>query len=64
MPSNQVVYNYIFNHNKTHKTLVIDYGSLCNHHDSPNTKAIKDSGSKLNLHFQVRTISNVRTAKC
>ena len=40
----QVVRNYVFGHNKTHSALVIDYGSLLNHHESANTKAVTTRG--------------------
>ena len=55
MPRTQVICNYIFGHNETHTALVIDYGSLCNHHDSPNAKAVTVHEPVPNTHFQVRT---------
>ena len=48
-----MVRNYMFGHNKTHKALVIDYGSLLNHHESANTKAVLILGSNPNIHFKV-----------
>ena len=54
LPGSQIVSNYIFSHNKTHSGLVIDYGSLLNHHESPNTKTAEMFGSGPNIHFQVR----------
>ena len=52
-PHNQVLYNYIFGHNETHNGLVLDYGSLLNHHESANVKAGHFEGS-YNVEFKVR----------
>ena len=54
LPRSQVVCNYIFGHNKTHAGLVLDYGSLLNHHESANTKTVQILGSAPNNNFQVR----------
>ena len=37
-PSDQSTHRYVFDHNKTHMALDLDYGSLINHHESYNTK--------------------------
>ena len=47
-PSGQAIRNYVFGHNETHMTLVLDYGSLLNHHENRNMKAAE-------VQFQVRT---------
>ena len=55
VPRSQVVCNYIFHHNTTHSGLVIDYGSLLNHHESANVKSESiEEESGPNIHFQVR----------
>ena len=48
----QVLGNYVFAYNETHMSLILDYGSVLNHHESANVEAAKVPGSK-NLHFQV-----------
>ena len=58
-PKSEAVHNYMFGHNKTHSALVLDYGSVLNHHESPNTKAKKvnkkpPKTQNDNVHFQVR----------
>ena len=53
-PSGQTIHNYVFGHNETHMGLVLDYGSLLNHHESPNVKAAEVLGSNT-VHFQVHT---------
>ena len=58
-PKSEAAKNYMFGHNKTHKALVLDYGSLMNHHESSNTKAmsIDQPPPKIqneNINFQVR----------
>ena len=50
----QAAWNYVFGHNETHKALALDYGSVMNHHDSANTRAIHFPGFKKGIHFQVR----------
>ena len=54
LPKSQVVHNYIFSHNKTHTGLVIDYGSLLNHHENSNANAGTISRPTPNIHFVVR----------
>ena len=54
LPKSQVVHNYVFGHNVTHMGLVIDYGSLLNHHESANVKALTVSRRGPNLVFLVR----------
>ena len=39
-PKNQALRNYVFGHNETHMALVLDYGSVLNHHESANVKAV------------------------
>ena len=54
-PNGLAVRNYVFNHNETHIGLVLDYGSLLNHHESANVQAGRDvSESNDNVLFQVR----------
>ena len=57
-PKSEAVDYYDFAHNKTHSALVLDYGSVANHHGCANAKA-KDVNKKEtqneNVHFQVRT---------
>ena len=52
-PKSEAVDNYLFFHNVTHSALVLDYGSIMNHHESANTQAIRYMDDE-NLHFQVR----------
>ena len=52
-PTSQVLRNYVFASNETHIGLVLDYGSLFNHHESANMKAVKVLGSN-NVYFLVR----------
>ena len=52
-PKSQVLRNYVFGHNETHMGLVLDYGSVLNHHESANVKPAAVPGSN-NVHFQVR----------
>jgi len=53
-PNSQVLCNYAFGYNETHMGLVLDYGSLLNHHENANVKAGKKfiPGSS-NVHFKV-----------
>ena len=50
------VRNYVFGHNHTHMAFVLDYGSVLNHHESANVKAVVDihRPASDNVHFQVR----------
>ena len=52
-PKSQALRNYVFNHNETHMALVIDYGSIMNHHEKANVEAVKFARS-YDGHFQVR----------
>ena len=54
-PSDQAIRNYVFGSNNTHMGLVLDYGSLLNHHESRNMKAGKAFPGSNKFHFQVRT---------
>ena len=55
---NNAVWNYVFGHNETHSALALDYGSVANHHESANTRAVHVLGHNLTyekgMHFQVR----------
>ena len=58
-PNSEVVHNYVFDHNKTHCALVLDYGSVMNHHESPNMLAVRVGEKRTktqneNVYFQVR----------
>ena len=53
-PKTQVLRNYVFGHNETHKALVVDYGSVYNHHESANVRAV-DFPPGTGINFQVRT---------
>ena len=48
--------NYVFTYNETHAALILDYGSVTNHHESANVQAIHfpDVNDNDNIHFQVR----------
>ena len=54
-PKGQPLRNYVFGHNTTHMALVLDYGSVFNHHDSPNVQAVRFPQSN-NVLFQVRMV--------
>ena len=47
----QDVHNYAFEYNETHLALGLDYGSIINHHESANTKAMRTS-FKVRMTFQ------------
>ena len=52
IPKNEALYYYVFDYNKTHMGLVLDYGSIANHHESANLEAgAKAAGT---LQFKVR----------
>ena len=54
-PNSQTLRNYAFDHNETHVGLVLDYGSVLNHHESANVEAVYQLGSSYpNYHFRVR----------
>ena len=52
-PKTQALRNYVFGHNETHMGLVLDYGSLLNHHESPNIKPGKEFKESELVHFKV-----------
>ena len=56
LPPSQVLHNYAFNYNDTHMALIIDYGSVLNHHESANAQAVRISqlAPVRKLQFQVR----------
>ena len=58
-PGSEFVNNYMFGYNETHTLLVLDYGSLLNHHESANVKPVTDPGSDED-YFQVVYVFNVR----
>ena len=49
-PRQQTARCYVFNHNKTHMALDLDYGSIINHHESANARAI---GRYKDMHYRV-----------
>ena len=51
-PNRQSLKNYVFAYNKTHMALILDYGSVCNHHKSANVEAVYKLASK-DVYFQV-----------
>ena len=51
-PENHVLNNYLFGYNETHLGLVLDHGSVLNHHESPNVKAV--GSDSVHYLFQVR----------
>ena len=53
-PPYEFVHNYVFGYNKTHMALVLDYGSLLNHHESANVKAGEEVPGSNKVNFQVR----------
>ena len=58
----QATWNYAFGHNETHKALALDYGSIINHHESANTRAVHFSDFENSIHFQVRVgVFNMQT---
>ena len=52
-PKSQILRNYVFGHNETHMALVLDYGSLFNHHESANVEVLGFSVLS-HVPFQVR----------
>ena len=52
-PKNQILRNYVFHYNETHMGLVLDYGSVFNHHESANVRPVEVPPSD-NVHFRVR----------
>ena len=52
-PRSEFVNNYIFGYNETHTLLILDYGSLLNHHESANVKPVAVPGSNSG-YFRVR----------
>ena len=55
LPKN-ICENYVFAYNETHAALILDYGSVINHHESPNVEAIhfSDFPPLNDVHFRVR----------
>ena len=53
-PESQVLGNYVFGYNKTHMGLILDYGSLFNHHESANVEAGGEVAGSSNVEFMVR----------
>ena len=41
IPKSQTVHNYAFGYNETHLALALNYGSIINHHESANTRAMR-----------------------
>ena len=53
-PKTQALRNYVFGHNETHMALALDYGSVLNHHESPNVKAGEEFAGSGGVDFYVR----------
>ena len=53
IPQNQGLINYVFHYNETHTALVLDYGSVFNHHESANVRTVEILPSD-NVYFRVR----------
>ena len=53
-PKTQALRYYAFGHNTTHMALVLDYGSVFNHHEGANVEAV-DFPPTSNVYFRVRT---------
>ena len=53
IPKNQVLCNYAFGYNETHVGLVLDYGSVLNHHESANVQVGEEYPGG-GVHFYVR----------
>ena len=54
-PKDQVFSNYILGESETHFSLVLDYGSLFNHHESANARAKAETVPGLkSIYVQVR----------
>ena len=49
LPKN-ICENYVFAYNETHAALILDYGSVINHHEISNTKNVGYN----NMYYQVR----------
>ena len=64
LPANSITgreaWNYVFGHNETHRALALDYGSVINHHDNFNTRAVDFPGFKDGIHFRVCRVFNMR----
>ena len=54
-PKTHALRNYVFGHNKTHSALVLDYGSVLNHHESFNVQAGAEFPGSDYVNFLVRT---------
>ena len=52
-PTSQVLCNYAFGYNETHVGLVLDYGSVLNHHESANVEVGEEHPGG-GVHFYVR----------
>ena len=51
-PEDQAPRHYAFGYNKTHMALALDYGSLINHRESANARAIASVYSQVRRVFQ------------
>ena len=57
LPKN-ICENYVFAYNETHAALILDYGSVINHHESANARATHFPDVNHNLYIQVRMDAN------
>jgi len=49
-PQRQILQWYVFNHNKTHMALDLDYGSIINHYEHANARGV----GVTNMHYRLR----------
>ena len=52
IPQNEFLHDYVFGYNDTHMLMVVDIGSILNHHESANVKPVAIPGSDI-AYFQV-----------
>ena len=55
-PNSEALYHYVFGYNTTHMGLILDYGSLFNHHESANVEAGGEVAGSSNVEFIVRLV--------
>ena len=64
-PKRQALRNYVFGHNETHMALVLDYGSVLNHHENANVEAVQfpqlhNVNFQVNMFFMYANLNIVR----
>ena len=59
----QGIHNYAFEYNETHLALDLGYGSMINHHESANTKAMRTS-FKVRMGFRCANHNIEKYAAC